>query len=78
MVYRDDSMIPKFLKDYKPDMSGEYCVICGKEIKSKKPSWIGINMETGKYTYDENLATQGWFHIGKDCEKKLDKDKILV
>ena len=70
------NMIPKFLRDYKPDKSGEYCVICGRALKGKL-SWIGINMETGKYTYDENLATQGWFLIGKDCEKKLDKNLLL-
>ncbi len=62
---------PEFLRDVKPT-GNEECVVCHKRLKGKF-SWIGFNTDTASYTYDEKLATQGWFPIGKDCEKTLIK-----
>jgi len=53
------------------------CVICRKELKGKL-LWIGININTGKYTFNEDLATQGYYTIGSDCRRKLIKTKKLL
>ena len=46
------------------------CVECGKELKGKYKE-IGINQETGDYTFDDKKATQGFFPIGLYCFKQI-------
>lgn len=49
------------------------CVKCGRELKGKHTQ-IGIIAETGKYTLDDEKATQGFFPIGIHCFKKVKKE----
>ncbi len=49
----------------------EYCVICQRKLNPETMEQVGLNCSTGQYTLKEDLATQGWFSIGKDCLKKV-------
>ena len=51
-----------------------FCIKCKRKLNPKTSIQIGINAETGKYTTRENLATQGFFDIGKDCLNSINPD----
>ena len=51
------------------------CVICKRKLNPKTMCGIGINAETGLYTSREDLATQGFFDIGKDCLSGIRPDE---
>lgn len=66
----------KIMKYKFPVFGDEHCVICGCSLTGKF-NWIGLDSKTGKYTYKEELASQGFFPIGLTCEKNIDKSKLL-
>jgi hypothetical protein len=54
------------------------CTICQKTLNPRTMTQVGLDYHTGLYTLREDLATQGWFDIGKDCLKTLRRKGELL
>ena len=60
------------------DLPADQCFVCDQKLSAGSGGWVGINIETTKYTLDDELATQGWFRIGSDCLRTLKNSGKLL